>query len=483
MKRILCLGFLLLALNAYAQQLTPVLGPIVSVTPTNSTGNTRPRIVLINDNIPLVTWTKTGSGNGVIYSARWNGSGFDTAVQVTPSGINVYCSVDEGGDIASRGDTVFIVFFTTTNKVYSVRSVDGGLSWGDTVRVDHAVVNMAYTPDVQVMPGGNPVIVYEGADITMTIAEQLVCRSYDGGITYTSEVQAHTSVNGTPCECCPPAILARDSSVYILYRNNDNNTRNIVMTISADSGNTFPVVSEFDQSNWVISACPTSGSEAMFYRDSVLAVWKSGNKVYFGCGSAIDGSEGTHHLIEPTLPSTVQQKQPSVCGNQDTIVYTWSDRRTNTYDVYVAVTSAGAVPVTLPCMFNDTMGLAENGTQHNPHAVYNGGYVHLVYADIVTGKTYYRRAEVVAPTGLADYQNAVPIQVFPSPATSSFSFASGTIQKAQVQIYSVTGVLVATHSGVMQGEAVNCADLAAGIYSIVITDEKGIVYTSQLVKQ
>ena len=75
--------------------------------------------------------------------------------------------------------------------------------------------------------------------MNMQNTRQLVCRSNDGGQTYSTEMDAHLGINGTPCGCCPPALLIRDSMTYVLYRNNDNNMRNIVMTISSDSGITF----------------------------------------------------------------------------------------------------------------------------------------------------------------------------------------------------------------------------------------------------
>src|SRR5687768_12621856 len=111
--------FLILVLTGFtqivAQELTPVFGPVIPVTPTNGDGSTRPRIVLVNDSVPLVTWTRIGSGNGVVFTSRWNGTSFDPAVQASPSGLNVYCSPDEGGNIAAKGDTVYIVFFTTNS--------------------------------------------------------------------------------------------------------------------------------------------------------------------------------------------------------------------------------------------------------------------------------------------------------------------------------------------------------------------------------
>jgi len=483
MKITLTLALLVATVAIHAQQLVPILDPLIPVTPTNTNGSTRPRITLVNDTIPLVTWTKTGSGNGIIYSSRWNGTAFDPAVQVTPSGLNVYCSGDEGGDVAARGDTAFIVFFTTDSRTFSVRSVDGGMTWQDTVRIDHqAPGDMSYTPDVQILRGGNPVIVFEQSDMTMTLTRMKVCRSSDGGQTYSMETDAHLGVTGIPCECCPPALLVNDSMVYVFYRNNDNNLRNIVMTVSSDSGNTFPVISEFDQSNWTISACPTAGAEAMFYQDSILATWKSANKIYYGCGHAVNGGESPHALLEPSLASTVVQKQPSVCGSGDTVVYTWSDRRTANYDVYVAISGSGPMQIATPSLFNDTTGTSENGTQQNPHAVYANGKVHLVYQDLVTGIVIYRVATVGGGVSVPELEPAEVVNIYPVPATETFSYSSASTETATVQVFSVTGALVASYTNVRSGQVLNCSALLPGTYTVLVTDAQGNESSSKLIK-
>lgn len=483
MYKLLTIVFLFCATEIAAQQLTPVLGPLVPVTTSNAFGSTRPRIVLISDTIPLVVWTKTGSGNGIVYSAKWNGLGFDTPIQVSPSGISAYCTADEGGNVAARGDTVFVVFHTNLDKVYAVRSVDGGTSWGDTVRVDHQTVDGAYTPDVEILPGGNPVVLFEVLDATMSFSAQMVCRSTDGGLTFSSEVSANGAAAGMPCECCPPALLVADSMVYALYRDNVNNRREIVFTISSDTGATFPTVSEIDQTAWTLAACPASGPEGMFYQDSIVAVWKSSNRIYFGCGHATNGVARANSILEPTLSSSVLQKHPSVCGNGDTIVFTWSDRRTNSYDVYVAVTSNGPASITLPVLFNDTVGTAENGTQQNPYAIYKSGNAHLIYSDVTTGIVYYRNCAVVSPLSVQENSSASSVQIYPIPATNEFSFEISHVQSALVNVYSITGGLVLSYDGIASNEKMDCGSLARGVYSVVVIDEVGNTFTSQLVKE
>lgn len=484
-RTLLLLAFAVSSVNLFAQELAPSFGPVMPVTPTNSTGSTRPRIALVQDSIPLVMWTKTGSGNGIVYVSRWNGTGFDPAMQISPSGLNVYTSTGEGGDIAARGDTVFIVFFTTDSRSYSVRSVDGGVTWGDTVRIDHRTGgDMAYTPDVQILPGGNPVVVFESANSSMTNTREMVCRSNDGGMTFSMETDAHLGIVGQPCECCPPSVLINDSMVYVLYRNNDNNLRNIVMTISSDSGNTFPVTSEFDQTNWNISSCPTSGPEAMFYADSILTVWKSSFKVYYGTGHATNGGEGMHYLIEPSLTSGVIQRSPSVCGSGDTIVFTWDDRRTSNYDVYIAISGSGPQQFSTVFMFNDSTGTTENGIQQTPHAAYHNGTIHLVYQDATSGKVMYRSATIAGVVGVPETSDENLIATYPTVVTEALTVNLLPGQSnVTARIFSVTGELISTTTLLNQQNEINCANLAEGTYILQLTDNDGWKFAAHFIKQ
>jgi hypothetical protein len=464
-----------------AQQIQPLLQQPYIVNAA-STGSSRPRMALVNDSVPLITWTYTGAGLPVVYAARWNGNGFNAPVQISPAGMQVYGSLDEGGDIAARGDTAYITFFTADSRSYIVRSIDGGVTWGDTVRIDHDVFEHAYTPDVAIMPDGNPVVAFEGADSQMVNTGQLFTRSFDGGITFTQEVTTNDSVSGVPCECCSPVLLAEDSMVYILYRNNQSNIRNIVMTASSDSGITFPIVAETDQTNWFLMSCPVAGAEAYIWGDSIISIWKSSNSIYYGTANRFDGNEGTFARVDPSVSSTVIQRSPSICGSGDTVFYVWSDRRTNNYEVYVAGSYNGVFQVSQAFVFNDTAGSAESGTQRSPHAVYSNGVLHLVYQNQTTDEVIYRRATAFSPLGITNADINNPFAIYPVPANDEFIVNGNFHGNCTVTVYNIIGSEVAIFNDVTSGQHLNCRNFVSGVYSVVITDEAGNSFVNKLIK-
>ena len=47
--------------------------------------------------------------------------------------------------------------------------------------------------------------------------------------------------------------------MYIAFRNNDNNLRDIWLTRSTDGGDSFSSAFDVDETDWIVSACPSNG--------------------------------------------------------------------------------------------------------------------------------------------------------------------------------------------------------------------------------
>ncbi|MFT5824229.1 MAG: hypothetical protein ACI8ZM_005495, partial [Crocinitomix sp.] len=101
MKKITSLLLLLLPLAVSAQSITWD-NPIV-VNDNNTIGNTRPKIVLAEQNIPLVMWGK--ATNQGVYTSRLSGSTFTAPVKVTPNGMTAFVQSWAGPDMGAKGDT------------------------------------------------------------------------------------------------------------------------------------------------------------------------------------------------------------------------------------------------------------------------------------------------------------------------------------------------------------------------------------------
>ena len=143
--------------------------------------NIYPRLTLTDNNIPVASWMN--DNNNKIYTARWNGASFNMPLTISPTGVMPFIANWAGSEIASSGDTVFVTFstdFSQTSKVYTVRSLDGGITFQDTVRVDQIGTDTPRFPTVAVGVGGNPIIAFMQLDSGFGNAEYAVTRSMNG---------------------------------------------------------------------------------------------------------------------------------------------------------------------------------------------------------------------------------------------------------------------------------------------------------------
>src|SRR5262245_53432048 len=100
-----CMLFLLFAGAATSQSgITWTAGMNISA---NTYGNFHPRMALDAAGNPLVIWGRMA--NESVYFSRWNGSAFTTPVALNPPWLTVATATWMGPDIASKGDTVYVV--------------------------------------------------------------------------------------------------------------------------------------------------------------------------------------------------------------------------------------------------------------------------------------------------------------------------------------------------------------------------------------
>lgn len=415
------LMLLLAATPLCAQTLDVTLSPPITVAGGTTYGSMRPRIALVHGNEPLVAWGKNAAP---AYIARWNGSGFNTPVAVAPPGVIVYAGSSEGPEVAGRGDTAFVVFSslpTTFAKIYIVRSTDGGQTWGDTVRVHSQDSFPPYSPSVIIGNGGNPYVAYEAAYGTnLTSPHQYVVRSADGGQTFLPDVIGSAASIGQPCECCPPVLALRDTTIYLLYRNNASNIRECYVTTSTDHGLTFGAATKVDFSNYNINSCPSSGPDVLLNGDSLTGVWMSKygntNRIYTGTMNVLTGQFGYNRLADPSPPvSGFAQARPTLAGHNDTLAVVWDDGRNGNIDCWVSLSVNGVPGLQTRVQVNDTA--ADAGTQSNCDVAYDGTKFHFVYTDAVTNSIMYRTGTINGFVGMNELQTENALTLFPNPVT------------------------------------------------------------------
>src|SRR5688500_17206945 len=154
-----------------------------------SSGNNHPRIALDASGNPMLVWYHT---NRVMFS-RYDGTAFETPRIINPTSMTVAGASWMGPDIATHGDTVYVVFKQTpehSGVSWAIHSYDGGESFSDPVQIDFISDSLSRFPTVTVDATGNPVVAFMKFNSTFGEAKWAVSRSDDYGKSFSSDVLA-----------------------------------------------------------------------------------------------------------------------------------------------------------------------------------------------------------------------------------------------------------------------------------------------------
>ena len=404
--------------------------PEIFVTDATTFGNTRPRITLAANDVPVVIFGKTSTG--LLYTARLNGSSFDTPVTLLPGTVSSYLTTWTGPDIASKGDTVIAVFKAMSmdlGKVYAVRSIDGGITFSDTIRVDNHDSGHAWMPSLDMDENGNPSVVYMAHDASMTNPRYNVVHSIDQGITYQPEMEIALSIPEEACDCCPAEYVIDGAQHALLYRNNDVNIRDIYAVYSNDDGMTFPEYLNVSELDWFINSCPSTGPHGMFNNGKLITV--SASRVSGAYRTYISETSTNPTLsfqsttmMTPPVNVNGSQNYPRITGANDTIVLVWQEAETSNTEIYSAIITTGTISEIL-----NSKALVNNsvqGAQTNPDIVYANGKVHCVFQDGNSGKVIYKRGSI--GTLSASTLNSNPISIYPNPSKIGVFYINSSIE-------------------------------------------------------
>ncbi|MCY7410779.1 MAG: glycoside hydrolase [Chitinophagales bacterium] len=247
----------------------------------NSYENMHPRVVADASGDPLVIWGRMSDES--VFFSRWNGTAFTLPVKLNPSWLTVATASWMGSDIASKGDTVYVVMKQTpetesTSHIYIVTSFDGGITFSVPKQVEFIADSLSRFPTVTVDATGNPVVAFMKFDNMFADSRWAVTKSSDYGNTFSTDVKASgwSGADALVCDCCPGGIVGEGNNIAMLYRNNQNNIRDSWASISTDGGTSFTEGWNVDQNNWNLISCPATGPDGVIIGDSLYAVFMNG---------------------------------------------------------------------------------------------------------------------------------------------------------------------------------------------------------------
>jgi hypothetical protein len=439
-------------------------------------GNIRPRIIVASGNIPVVMWGG-GTGTEPLRAARWNGTSFTAPSMITPAGVDPFIDTWAGADMGGEGNNIYIVFKRQPemmNCMYLVKSSDGGMTWGDTVLITANMYNRF--PSVAVTPLGNPVIMYMAFDSTWMSPAYVVINSNDGGQTFTMPVNISGLGSSEVCDCCP-GYLAVDGTTQIgTWRRNNNNMRDMWAGISTDGGMSFPTGFDVDNTNWIVTSCPSTGPDPLISGDSLYTVFMSAangqNRVYISSANFSTQQIAYVTQIASNYTGTTTQNYPFIAGSGDTIAVVWQQVTSGNTDVYYAwsVTGSAGLINTEALLTNSS-----TGTQRNPHVAFSNGTFHFTWTDLASGNVMYKSATIV-PLGMEEEESPA-LLVYPNPSagTMTIDLSGFENENVAIEVLDLAGRVLETEWSLGKNQF-GLRHRTAGVYIVRITSEEKIIF-------
>lgn len=320
-----------------------------------------PQITFGPDNRMHVVWNDFRSGRSEIVMASSTDGGLTfsptrsllpgrTALSLMQRGIQLVIDRRGGFHMVWQEQVVS----GKVSAMYS-HSLDGGQTFSTPIfaGADSGRYSQDF-PSIAVDSNENVTITYiDNRELENGVSQNTqlyVTRSNDRGATFSTPKRAGTMPGGVggSCECCNTAVAtSRTGDVFISFRGNINNDRDIHIARSTDGGETFSVF-KAASSSWRINACPMTGSAIAVDRNArAHVVWRdsrqaAGGKalVYYATLDR-DATACTPDLMISDSPKVANFPTISITTAGDILV-TWQDNRDDAMDVrYVRSADGG----------------------------------------------------------------------------------------------------------------------------------------------
>ncbi|MBK5284886.1 MAG: T9SS type A sorting domain-containing protein [Bacteroidia bacterium] len=479
MKKTITLFAIIIALNALAQSgITWTTGLNIA---TSATGNEHPRIATDAAGNPLVLW---GYNERAMFS-RWNGTAFTAPVMLNPMTMTIAEASWMGPDIASHGDTVYVVFkktpeADTASHIFIVRSVNGGASFSLPVRVDGITDTITRFPTVTTDAIGNPIVGFMKFNISFGNAQWAVATSADFGTTFSQSVLASgwSSSTSTVCDCCPGGVVNSGNTVAMLYRDNNSNIRDSWAGISTDVGNTFTSGINVDQNNWLLMSCPATGPDGVIIGDTLYSVFMNGafsTRNYFS-KTSISTSTVLANTLTGSIAGLSSQNYPRIATDGNAVAIVWKQYVSGSDQLPVLFTTN--IASGFPAAY-DTVDLS-NIT--NADVAISNGNIYVVWQDDNSGTVKYRKGTFTIPTGVEKGKSENLVFAFPNPVADKLHFSHYQFEVGdKIEVKNILGEIVLSNVFSSVLESLDISGLNRGIYFVKISSG-GQLFVAKIVK-
>lgn len=407
----------------------------------NQYGSMRPRIAFANGQ-PVVLWGNNDTRD--VFVSRFNGTAFSNPVNVAGQNIDAFVFTWTGAEIAASGNNVYVTYTTEPAEEASVvlaKSTDGGLTFGDTIKVDPWDTDLPRFSTVETDVNGNPLVLYMRFDSAFGNPVNVLSRSMNGGSSFMNPAEASSVINGDPCDCCNGYLVVDENYVLNLFRNNDNNIRDSWCAISTNGGSSFNESVRIDTNNWMIMSCPSSTPVGLIKGDELVGAFMNSAdgmmRLYLSKSNLSNQSLSLHRMLKM---SSQNQNHPRIAGDNNRTGIVWQESSEVMFTYSMDEDSLG--------IKTDTLNNGITGFTQNPDVVYADGNFHAVWGNFTTGQVYYSVGSVNLPSGEVELAH----ESQPYNITKIYDgYLINSEDDASLLLYSLTGQLMEKQN-ILSGE-------------------------------
>ncbi len=388
MKTILTFVVLCFSLSSVFAQPTMTWDSPIDVS-SQEFGNRCIRIALNQAGNPMVLHGKTGDNAGLYLSIMEDGI-FGDPIQIV-SETNIYLvGESEGPRMAVYENRVAVsyqIFGEWATGGHVVISEDDGYTWGEPYAIAPTATEDHFMPHVAFNDEGLP---WVAVKLGVNPTEEGILHFNTDLDAFDPAISGSTATPGV-CECCPSNAFGYEGMYYNVVRTNGDNLRDFWITTSSDGVNWDNAI-DIDETDWVINACPASGTSSTVMEDGTLIsaymAAPNGSRVYWSSTNLSAFTFLETGQIDPG--NTSSENHPSISSSEDWLVAAW-ERNSGGYNVMVAISDAGPQALEMSVM-SVTEGLS--GHNRYPSVVYDGEYIHLAYQNAMNGVVHYLKGEI-----------------------------------------------------------------------------------------
>jgi len=149
-------------------------------------------------------------------------------------------------------------------------------------------------------------------------------RSMDGGVTWSRNVAVYESPDGSICECCHPSVAIDAAGVLmVMWRNSLGGARDMYLATSRD-GATFSAPRKLGNGTWQLNACPMDGGGIAVSSSETLTAWRRDTYVFLAEPGRPERQVGTGKDVALALSGN----RPYVAWVDGGKVEAWIDGKT-----------------------------------------------------------------------------------------------------------------------------------------------------------